>query len=482
MKKLMMSEKYYQIAMLILFLIGLAMFAYLGTFTRLSADDFCHAGDVKNTDFASYFLNWYLGYTGRYLYIAITGLVGLGGVPLTSLLPVIIITLFFLSLAWSILPLFHYVNWRAPLLSSFIGSGFVLFFLMNSIPNLYRSVYWNNGSINYTLPLIAFTIEFGLIARVWGKRNRIAAAIPLFLMSMIAGGFTETFSAMQVVFYIIASLWLVKDKSQSGRWLRNYILICLAGAILALLIVGSAPGNAGRIKEQALTPTPFLVLPFVVLRSTLVIVYRYLNSSMLEIAPTIIIPFLLSFVFTPNFKVGIPSAVKQLWNEPWFQSIVFTCSFVLALILAAATPTSFIQGEPPQDYAIILPVFFIIIGISLVMGILGIVFREYLSHHQHFTAGQNTRFALLLALFLICIAVGASVYQTVLSIPDYQHYAQQWDLRNQELIRLADTGVDSATTFILPNRFHNQDVRNYQDYWINVCMAQYYGFSAIIGK
>jgi hypothetical protein len=85
-------------------------------------------------------------------------------------------------------------------------------------------------------------------------------------------------------------------------------------------------------------------------------------------------------------------------------------------------------------------------------------------------------------LAMIILASGFSIWQTVRQAPDFQAYARSWDQRAAVLLNARQQGQTEITVYGLTNRFGISDLEAEPDYWVNNCMAEYYGFSAIRGK
>ena len=194
----MMKAKSYFILLLILFLISLAFISYLSTFTRLHADDYCIAADFNKLNTVSFLAKWFSSWTGRFSYLLFAGFLSLGGPTLTSWLPTIGILIWMLVLSWAILPITQRLKIDNPLLISFNAAAFILWVLFSVTPNLFQSVFWKDGLINYCFPLIGFSMLMGVFSRVWiwQIKNNIVVVL-IMVLCFINGGFSEVFSIMQ---------------------------------------------------------------------------------------------------------------------------------------------------------------------------------------------------------------------------------------------------------------------------------------------
>ena len=473
--------------LLILDLLGLTAILFLSIYTRFHADDFCMAGTVNSMPFFKYFGYWYIGWTGRYSFIFFTGLSGLLGVKFASVLPTIMVSIWLLLNAWAILPIVRQKKCQAPVLSAFASSGIFLFILLLSLPNIFQSVFWNNGAINYSFPLITFTINIGIIIRLWYKniKGRGWVLLNIFL-TLMTGGFSEIFILMQITFFVLVMLYLyffVECNNYKHIW--YFLVINLISAFIALLIVAIAPGN--QVRQSLLDePTNLLILPIMVLRNTLIIFYIFLKNSGFWMILLITIPFLLSLIWTQNSvemeMIGKSYSLRQFWNQKWFKGSILVGLFVFLMTMSAATPSSYIQGDYPENRAMILPFYFIVIGIMTIMYLLGAAVRKLPKVNQYF---QDLKIKVLIRV-LILILFGTGLTLTVLntfhSLPDYVGYAQLWDLRDQELRTLKENNVKEVTIFKLESYFGLEDIHTDPKYWVNRYVAEYYGFDTITGQ
>ena len=235
----------------IVFILSLALvgIAYLGIFTRFLADDFCTAGSVIQLGLGGMLSQWYYNWTGRFSFIIVAGLFGLGGPKLAGWLPVFTISLWLFGSWWTLLPIIKRLNLSHPRLIGLITAGLLLLVLFCSVPNLYQSFYWQVGMVTYSLPLIVLTFSLGIILRYWLERTDLLfSCITLLILSFIGGGFDEAFSAMQVTLFTLSCL----VASWNGR--QSNAPAPFAGARYCL---GRKPGRHGSCYHRTGKPSTF---------------------------------------------------------------------------------------------------------------------------------------------------------------------------------------------------------------------------------
>jgi hypothetical protein len=82
------------------FLSTLAVHAYLGTYSRFIADDYCSAGMAKRFGVLRAVWYWYLNWTGRYSASALDAVFGLLGPAVTPFVPAAVLFAWLVVLTW----------------------------------------------------------------------------------------------------------------------------------------------------------------------------------------------------------------------------------------------------------------------------------------------------------------------------------------------------------------------------------------------
>ena len=146
---------------------ALAGLAYLGTFTRFMADDFCVAGQALNLGMLDMLSRWYTTVNGRFSAIIISTLLVSGGPGLAGWMPALTVIVWWAGIAWATLPILRRKGLQKPRLLALLLGGISLLALLASTPNLYQSFFWHSGMVTYSLPLVGLTFSAGIILRVW---------------------------------------------------------------------------------------------------------------------------------------------------------------------------------------------------------------------------------------------------------------------------------------------------------------------------
>ena len=471
------------ILLLIILLVVLASVILLSTYTRFFTDDFCEASAASKTSFFEYMKLRYTGWTGRFSFTFLSGFISLLGWKAPSVFSAVIIFLWFVSLMFAMYQVLTIIGHPFTMLSAAMYASLILVFLFSSLPALYESVFWLIGSINYSLPLIIFSLLAGFYLLIGRNKSKRIYSFLLPLLAFINCGFSEIFSVIQVAIFSIVILFLYKNGySKKNKALMQSLLIGFIFSLAALFIVWIAPGNAVRQAASSHpNPTSMVELPWVIVRSTLVIFYVFLVNSKGWVLLLLLVPFLLGLLIEPGFSVSFDKSksLKDILSQKPFRTIVAIALFVLIISLVAATPSSYIQGEYPENRAMILPFFFIDAGIMAIMAITGSMVRNHLKDGSRINISSLTLVACIL-LVIFTLFRGVSFSGGLLKdLPAHVTYAQTWDARDESLRLMKSQGVQHAVTRSAINGFGYGDLTSNPKNWVNRCMADYYGFSSI---
>ena len=476
---------YFWTSVLLLFL-ALAGLAYLGTFTRLHADDFCAAGDAQNLGLLGMLIKQYNTWTGRFMFIIGTGLFGLGGPKLAGWLPALAGSIWLVGVWWTFLPLIKRIGWPQARLLAFLAGTLFLLVLLSSIPNLFQSFFWQDGMVNYSLPLIGLTFSGGIILRVWLERAKLLpACAALFLLVFLCGGFTEAFSAMQVALFAIAlliSLWLGGRATQAR--LLPILGAALLGGLAAMLVIIIAPGNSVRLQAASNSQTQGLlrIVTFSI-RNMVHIFGKYFLQTPIWALVSIIPPFLAGWLVPAPVANPAPGrTISALWKQNYFKGIVLVLGSALILVTAACAPVVYAMNAYPDDRTIIVPQFVVVVAAILVSAMLGTGLRQ-IGFLPDTVKSKTVAHALHAGiLVVVLIAAGFSLWQSVRQIPGFRSFARSWDERAAIIQQAAQSGQREITVAGGDSHFGVANLSTDPNNWVNRCMANYYQVDQIIGK
>lgn len=455
-----------------------------GWYVRFLADDFCMAADARQMGLLEMLSKWYNGWTGRFAFILGTGLLGQFGPEFARIGLWLTGIVWLLAFWWAILPLFQRAHLPHPPLLAWLAASLFLVVLLASIPNVFQSFYWQDGMVNYTWPLIGLTLSLGLLARVgWAGMPILPAGAALFLLAFLGGGFTEAFSAMQIVFFGMALLTaFLATKGERRAQLLMVLTAALLGSLLALVIVVAAPGNAVRMQAVGLEERPglFRIVTFS-LRNMAHIFGKYFLHTPVWALASIHLPFSAGWLFAKGNRHPTPKRLTALLKQDWARWAALVTGTALILVTAACAPVVYAMNAYPDDRTIIVPQFVVVAAVMVVSALLGTGLRQ--------TGWLASRGSAVLsrwlptAMLLITLAIsGLSLWRSAMHLSEFRLFAQHWD---QQAALIQQAIQEGKREIVVPGGDAFFEVANLgaeADFWVNRCMAEYYGVDAIIGR
>ena len=241
----------------VLALVPVALFAYLGQFSRLLADDYCIISLGRELGAWGYMTHkldtWGGGYANWFLKGAMAPLDTL----IARITPTVIIVLWLAGLSWLVFQILIYLkidHSRRALsvaLSALIVAATIHAFYSP------QSFYWYSASTQNALSIALLTIYMALALWLARRRGRLWGIIAGAALCFIAAGSSEVFVAFQAIFLTFCLLAVFAFLPPPRR--RGHLLIFGSGwlATLAGLVIQlSSPGIARRaaIIEEYIGP------------------------------------------------------------------------------------------------------------------------------------------------------------------------------------------------------------------------------------
>ena len=233
---------------------GLGRFAAAGLSSRYWADDYCYSAVLAAGGFLRGPVDWFMASGNRFSTIYLIGLQDLFGPWAIRLIPGLIILV--LSAAWLVF-LFsaaREIGARPGILTLLPMALTQVFFLLLVAPDRLQALYWRMGTLHYTFPLALLLFNLALILNKLSAPRRWLYPVGIFVLAFFAGGFSETFAALQVGAYALACAAAVVflPHALKGNAAAR-ILPALVGSLVATGLMLLSPSNAWR---QAALPPP----------------------------------------------------------------------------------------------------------------------------------------------------------------------------------------------------------------------------------
>ncbi len=464
-------------------MIPLGVHAYLGGFTRYIADDFCTLGTLRRLGFIGSQVNWYENWSGRFSFTFIVNLTQLAGPKLTPILPALALALWLLVVTCLILRWQRWLRTTASIILAFALSGMVIFATLEGSPNVYQSLYWQTGMLTYTLPLILLTVYLGwLLFYEDGLPDKIPPswAIPASgVATFVFGGFSETYVSVQtallIALFILSSIML---EGKKRRQVNAFLGAGILGSLLAMLVIVIAPGNL--IRRGLMPPSPD---PLELIKKSLYDVYIFSVISFRRqpyiVALSVILPTLVGFLTYQGSSLNKPLRLGG-WAR-WLCPLVVIPVLTAGLILASIMPSEYAISSYPDGRVLIMPVYFLFLGLTLWGLSLGYRLRSLIVIQR-----ASILLTASLVLGIAVCALGAFGYISARAltdeIPAARQYSQAWDKRDQTLKTFTGDQDDIIPVPSLRHMGFLAEIGYNPDEWINRCVAQAYGVHAVVAK
>jgi hypothetical protein len=251
-----------------------------GVNMRLTGDDYCYAGEVTRLGFWRAQIYSYTNavpYHGdRFASNLTSGLLSTLPPKTSGLLPGLAILLWVIGLVIAL----RSSKGPGGLLSleALASAEVLVFFTLRLAPDLVQSLYWRSGMLPYLAPLVLFPYLLALIgAGAQKTRPPVGRAVVLFTFAFLAGGFSETASAMQLgllLLLLAVALYRHGLAPREEPHAAVLTLVAIVGTVAAILVLFLSPSNQFWLPN--LPPRPDLIT---LARTSLTSVYIFLHGT-----------------------------------------------------------------------------------------------------------------------------------------------------------------------------------------------------------
>lgn len=452
---------------------ALLVFAYLGTFTRYLADDYCLSVFLMGSNTFQATIRSYIVWSDRYSNLFLIQLIEWGGKWGLQLMSATAILLWMGGLTWLVSEIGKSIRlqWK-PGNNSWIA-GLVIFISLFEAPNLYQVLYWRTGLVTYLAPLVIFVYVAAVI--LWQYRTAFQK-VPLWGTSLIcfgliffAGGSSETTSALQIGALMLAILPVFIHKKQHLRKELIIILgVSLASAVLSMLVMALAPGNGVRLN----TPTSNgILLGKETVTYSAQFIWLTLRTLPLPNAIAFAIPFLAIIIHhSRDNETPTQIPVAALWLTT---AIIPVILFVT--IAFSFAPSAFAQSYP-VDRARFPAHFLMVLALTVEGGVLALLASQirlpFNTAYLKPVAG--------LSLCLLALYPLRAVYKLYsVAGPEYRSWAVAWDSRQGKIFADKANGLLVQVVPRLPGMGYVKELDQSPDYWVNRCAEKFYGIQSI---
>ena len=240
----------------IIFLAGLALFAFAGSYARYWSDDYCYSYFARDNNLPASLWNWYVNSGNRFSTLLPVTIGEWFGPQAIRFFPVFVLAAWAASWMFFLERLVDEFGWQGSRRWLVLLALVQVFFCVLLAPDRLQAVYWRMGILHYTFPLALLLVNLGWLAGRWKQGSSVWFALGSGLLAFFAAGLSETYAAFQtgVVGLLLLGGWLTAAGSPGGFGrVAGWISGALLGSLLGMAALALAPSNAMR---QAVLPPP----------------------------------------------------------------------------------------------------------------------------------------------------------------------------------------------------------------------------------
>jgi hypothetical protein len=453
----------------------LAIYAYLGTFSRHLADDYCSVNFTSTNFFSALWLN-YMNVSDRFSNFMLITFSEFVSPRSVSVLPALMLTFWIMGIAWLLYEASTF-NGQVWAKSTILTLTLLLvFFALLQAPNRFQILYWRSSMATHFAPLVFMPYLATFILRSITSAEKAPLSLWVypfvFFIAFIIGGFSEPTVVVMIsllglaVFLTSMRVWM-KTPARSAA--LGLLLWSFTGAVLALVVMAISPANSFRLSNAAPPALPMLLL-----RS-----FRYGFDFILNSFRTLPLPTLLNllmpFLIFYNLQAAPAPVLSPIQRK---RALIMLAAIpVLSYLLIVGSFLPSVYGQSfPVERARFTGQLCLVAGLMIEASLLGSLFAQYRTYIVEVLPLKLIA-AILLAVAALYPLRAARI--ALADIPEYHTRAQEWDVREAQIFAYRAQGQ----TDLIVDQFNGVDGVKELDvnanHWANRCAAQYYGINSI---
>ncbi len=443
---------------------ALAVYAYLGIFTRYMGDDYCLLAQVKFGDIFTNSWNKYLLKSNRFSNLFVLGFWELFPRNI-AFVPALHILLWGTGLYWLSAELNETLEKKLGAPVRLLAVEAVILFSFFTTPNLFQVLYWRPGQVSYLTPIVFFTLLTAWMVRLV-RLQKVSTPMPALFafLAFFIGGLSETLGALHISILTIAIACVYYfDTSARRKPALTLMTAMLIGALAALLAMFISPANEFRINDENGSPSVMTVFIRDVNFS-----FLFLRIAVTNLPLPLFMLLAISSLFSHQFFLD--KGAEKI--EPRFYWMFILIPVLLyGLIFATFAPSAYGQSYPLERVR--FPAYFLLMVAIMALGICA---GYVLSFIKFPVVVKNA------ALVLAFLALLYPLWMTRLPLSTYEErrlFALRWDEREQMIYDMKTSGEQDLTIPALDGYegVKELDVRPF--FWLNACAAQLYDVHSI---
>ncbi|HEV7889670.1 MAG TPA: DUF6056 family protein [Pyrinomonadaceae bacterium] len=468
------------VALVALLAAALAAHAYVGLFARYMADDYCTAGTVRTAGLLGTQRHFYLAWSGRFSFTLTVSLLELLGTGIVPYLPLAALVCWVAATTWAAYELLSHTLGRRPVLFSVLVAELIVYATVaDNTGGVFEALYWQTGMLTYVAPLVLLTTLAGFYARAVRRADvsapGAASLAAFFASACYVGGFSETSAFMQIGAFAVACA-ATHFLADAGRRRRLFATLVagLSGSVAALATVALAPGNNAREATLPAHSDLFTVIARA-LSNALTHAFTEHNYGV-TFAPrwaALLLACVLSFYLSlrSDKSVGTPKRLRRMFWLAGSGLFVYFCCFF---------PASYAISAAPPPRALVVAQFVLVCTLVSLGWVAGEAAGAYFNFKR--LKPQRALVASLAALVvLLSFGFAASARRTFALAGRARPLARLWDAHDAEIRARINSGEKSLTVPVAYNVGGTDVMTSDPDWYVNKCMAVYYGAYSITG-
>ena len=459
-------------------LFALSIYAYGGLFSRYLADDYCQSARLAEAQniFEAVIVG-YNSWLNSYSILFMVQLIEWGAPWGIRLMAGATILFWVAGLTWVVSELGKTVRLRLVPGASLWIASLVIFLSLYQAPNLYQILYWRTSLIPYTMPLVFFTAIAAIFlsyARVpFDKTRAVWAGAACFALVFFASGLGETTAALQVglLTLAVALVWLTRTRHRRND-LLFILILCLAGAVISMLIIAFSPGTITRL-DSIMSRSPVynpVELSAQVIAYTTVFVLDAIDVAPLPNLVSLVIPFGVLYFHSSRQR-------ENLTHVRWSRALLVVLLILVCMFIAIGfsyAPSLFVRQFPVARVRFASH-FVLTLSLVLAGGFLG-AFAGRLQAPVHTTVARSLVVCLLGLMILYPLNASRNIY---ISTYEYRSFAVDWDVRDTFIRTFMSKGATDIVVVQLDTIGGVGEYKGNERHWINRCAARFYGLNTL---
>lgn len=443
---------------------ALAVYAYLGIFTRYMGDDYCLLAQVKFGDIFTNSWNKYLLKSNRFSNLFVLGFWELFPRNI-AFIPALHILLWGGGLYWLSSELNKTLEMKLGASVRLLAAEAIILFSFFTTPNLFQVLYWRPGQVSYLTPIVFFTLLTAWMVRLVRLQKVSTPVLALFaFLAFFIGGLSETLGALHISILVISIACVYYfDTSARRKPALTLMTAMLIGALAALLAMFISPANEFRINDE--NGSPSLMTVFI---RDVNFSFFFLRIAVTNLPLPLFMLLAISSLFSHRFFLD--NGAKKI-DRRFYWVFILIPVLLYGLIFATFAPSAYGQSYPLERVR--FPAYFLLMVAIMALGISA---GYVLSVIKFPVVVKNAALALTFLAFLYPLWM---TRQPLSTYEERRLFALRWDEREQMIYDMKTGGEQDLTIPGLDGYegVKELDVRPF--FWLNSCAAQLYDVHSI---